>query len=319
MRGEYDGFLVIDKPAGLTSRDVVDRAQRWFPARTRLGHTGTLDPLATGVLVLAVGLGTRLAEYVQAMPKTYLAGILLGSRSDTDDADGAVVPLAVPCPPDRQTLDQTIQLFVGEQEQVPPAYSAAKVKGRRAYQLARKGKDVDLQPRKVQVHSIDVLAYAYPHLELNIRCSKGTYIRSLARDLGERLGCGGLVESLRRTSVGKFHAAEGLGLEGDAGTALSRLLPLSAAVTDLPAFTLSFPQLDRFCQGQAVPLTPLPDPCTLPVAVFDDQGNLVAIGEPDPVHQQLKPAKVFLPGSPGRIAATPPLPRVAGEQLETTG
>ena len=142
-----DGLLVLDKPGGVTSRDAVDRALRWFPRGTRIGHTGTLDPLATGVLVLCLGAATRLAEYVQRMSKTYRAGLRLGARSDTDDADGVVTPV------DRRrrrlstTVAAALAGFVGEIDQTPPAFSAAKVAGRRAYDLARQGLEVDLRPR----------------------------------------------------------------------------------------------------------------------------------------------------------------------------
>src|SRR5262249_34880588 len=180
MKGSpYHGLLVLDKPGGVTSRDAVDRAQRWFPRGTRLGHTGTLDPLATGVLVLCVGSATRLTEYVHRMPKTYRAGVLLGARSDTDDADGTVTQVAVAAPPDLTAVRGRLDEFLGEIEQVPPAFSAAKVTGRRAYDLARRGDEVVLQPRKVQIYQIDVRGYAWPRLDLEVRCGKGTYIRSL--------------------------------------------------------------------------------------------------------------------------------------------
>ena len=140
----FHGFLVIDKPAGLTSRDAVDRAQQWFPRGTKIGHTGTLDPLATGTLVLAVGSGARLTEYVQDMGKVYRAGVTFGGRSDTDDADGTITPVPGVVPLDRSVVERALQCFVGEIDQVPPAYSAAKVTGRRAYDLARRGQAVIL-------------------------------------------------------------------------------------------------------------------------------------------------------------------------------
>src|SRR5262249_14807566 len=169
------GLLVIDKPGGITSRDAVDRALRWFPRGTRVGHTGTLDPLATGVLVLCVGSATRLTEYVQQMGKTYRTTVRLGARSDTDDADGTVTPVVGAVAPTREQLDACLQGFLGEFEQVPPAFSAAKVTGQRAYDLARKGQEVTLQPRKVRVDGIDVLRYDYPEADLEVRCGKGTY------------------------------------------------------------------------------------------------------------------------------------------------
>src|SRR5947209_1897894 len=168
------GLLVIDKPGGLTSRDVVDRAGRWFPRGTRLGHTGTLDPLATGVLVLCAGAATRLGEYVQRMPKTYQAGILLGARSTTDDADGDFETVAVERPPDRAAVARALEGFLGDIDQVPPAFSAAKVGGRRAYRTARRGEPVTLQPRRVHIDRIELLAYEYPRLDVEVHCGKGT-------------------------------------------------------------------------------------------------------------------------------------------------
>jgi tRNA pseudouridine55 synthase len=215
----FHGLVVLDKPGGMTSRDAVDAALRWFPRGTRVGHTGTLDPLATGVLVLCVGSATRLTEYVQQMAKTYRTTVRLGARSDTDDADGTVTPVDVLHPPQREELENCLQTFLGEIEQVPPAFSAAKVTGRRAYDLARQGREVALEARRVRIDGIDVLRYEYPEADLEVRCGKGTYIRSLARDVGERLGCGGLVQVLRRTRVGPFQAADAVSLEADAATA----------------------------------------------------------------------------------------------------
>src|SRR5262249_42878594 len=149
---------------------------------------------------------TRLTEYVQRMTKAYRTRVRLGATSDTDDTDGTITPRPVERPPDRETVERVLAQLVGELEQVPPAFSAAKVTGRRAYDLARRGEQVALQPRRVQVHGINLLAFDYPQLELEVVCGKGTYIRSLARDLGERLDCGGLVETLRRTRVGPFTA-----------------------------------------------------------------------------------------------------------------
>src|SRR5438132_6288257 len=169
------GLLVIDKPGGLTSREMVNRVQGWLPPRTRIGHTGTLDPLATGVLVVCIGTATRLTEYVQRMDKVYEVRIHLGARSDTDDADGTIQECEHPgAPPDGAAVADCLQHFVGEIEQVPPNYSAARVSGRRAYELARRGREVDLQPRLVRIYAIDLLAYAYPELTLRVRCGKGT-------------------------------------------------------------------------------------------------------------------------------------------------
>jgi tRNA pseudouridine55 synthase len=293
-----DGLLVLDKPGGVTSRDAVDRAARWFPRRTRIGHTGTLDPLATGALVLCLGAATRLAEYVQAMRKTYRAGLRLGARSDTDDADGVVTPAAGATPPDAAAVAACVAGFVGEVAQTPPAYSAAKTAGRRAYDLARQGQSVELRPRVIQIYGIDIIEYAYPRLELEIHCGKGTYVRSLARDLGERLGCGALVQALRRTRVGPFTAEDSVTLEAGAEAARGRLLPVEAAVAELPRVTLSDEQARRLCQGQAVPCDALNLGEAVTVAAFTRAGRLAATAVFDPARQVLRPDKVLAAGPP---------------------
>jgi len=293
MTRTFDGLLVLDKPGGMTSRDAVDRALHWFPHRTRIGHTGTLDPLATGVLVLCVGAATRLTEYVQQMHKTYRTTVRLGARSDSDDADGTVTPVEGAVPPPRERLEQCLREFLGEITQVPPAFSAVKVTGQRAYELARKGQDVTLQPRKVQVHAIDICGYDYPAVDLEVRCGKGTYIRSLARDLGERLDCGGLVQALRRTGVGPFRPEDAVPLDADAETARSRLLPLSAAVADLPAITMPAPAVAQLRQGRAVPLPQRLASDAEEYAVLDAGGGLVAVARFDSRARLLRPVKVL--------------------------
>ena len=204
-----NGFLVVDKPGGMTSRAVVNRVQLWFPRRTKIGHTGTLDPLATGVLVLCIGTATKLADRVQAMAKQYETRVRFGATSNTDDADGEVVEsLSAPIPT-REAIEELLPQFVGLIEQLPPQFSALKVQGQRAYELARRGTEVALQPRPVRVDSIQLVNYEWPWLDLIIDCGKGTYVRSIARDLGEHLGVGALVQSLRRTRVGPASAASG--------------------------------------------------------------------------------------------------------------
>ncbi|HEY1860695.1 MAG TPA: tRNA pseudouridine(55) synthase TruB [Gemmataceae bacterium] len=275
----FDGLLVVDKPAGMTSRDAVDRAARWFPKRTRIGHTGTLDPLATGVLVLCVGVATRLSEYVQRMAKTYDAGLLLGVRSDTDDADGTVQSVAVTMPPSGSQIAAALRSFIGAVPQVPPAYSAAKLTGRRAYALARRGEEVVLQPREVEIYRVEINNYEYPRLRIEVHCGKGTYIRSLARDLGSLLGCGAMIETLRRTRVGKFDVSMAIDLDADAAEAHRRLLPLAAAVADLPAIALPPEALAQIRQGKAVLSSAFVSEESREVAVFDLGGHLAAIAQ----------------------------------------
>jgi tRNA pseudouridine55 synthase len=292
MTASFNGLLVLEKPGGMTSRDAVDRALRWFPRRTRVGHTGTLDPLATGVLVLCVGSATRLTEYVQQMRKTYQTTVRLGARSETDDAEGTIMPVAGAAAPTREQLEAGLQEFLGEIEQVPPAFSAAKVTGRRAYDLARRGEEVTLQPRKVSVYGIDVRRYDYPEVDLEVCCGKGAYIRALARDLGERLGCGGLVQVLRRTRVGPFPCEDAVPLDASPETARTRLLPLTAAVAELPWLTVSPPTAAQLRQGKAIPF-----PGRLPEAnewaLIDEEGVLVAVARVDRRARLVRPLKVL--------------------------
>lgn len=220
-----NGWLVIDKAGGMTSRDAVNRVQRWFPRGTKIGHTGTLDPLATGVLVLCVGSTTKLAHVVQGMAKSYAATVRLGATSDTDDADGTVTPTPAAVPPTEAGVRAALAGFVGEITQLPPAYSALKVNGRRAYDLARAGTDVTLAARPVRVDDIRLTAYEWPFAAVEIDCGKGTYVRSIARDLGAKLGVGGLVATLRRTRVGPFTAEMGVGVDADPSAGRAKLLP----------------------------------------------------------------------------------------------
>lgn len=265
---------------------------QWFPHRTRLGHCGTLDPLATGVLVVAVGLGTRLTDWVQRMAKVYQAGVRLGARSDTDDAEGTITATGN-CPmPARDAIERTLADFVGVFAQVPPAYSAAKIAGRRAYALARRGADVELQSRQVRIDSIEILACAPPDLDVEVRCGKGTYIRSLARDLGERLGCGAYLRSLRRTRIGPFDQAAALALDADRETAQRSLLDLSWGLKDLPRVTVAPADAKRLLQGQS--LLWVGAESNGDVAVFSECERLVGVASID-AERRLRPSKIFDP------------------------
>jgi tRNA pseudouridine55 synthase len=268
-----NGLLVIDKSGGVTSRDVVNRVQTWFPRKTKIGHTGTLDPLATGVLVVCIGAATRLADYVQAMGKTYVSRFRLGATSTTDDADGVVTETPNATPPTREQIDAALASFVGDVEQVPPAFSALKLEGQRAHDLARQGKDVPLAARTVRIDAIRVLDYAWPFLDVEIDCGKGTYIRSIARDLGAKLGCGGLVQTLRRTRVGPFTAEQGVSFDTD--PASIKLRPMVEAVADLPQVRLGADDLNQLRQGRRVK-SAVPD--SQAVAILNERGELVVLG-----------------------------------------
>jgi tRNA pseudouridine55 synthase len=179
--------------------------------------------------VVCVGAATKLADRVQGMGKTYRSRFRLGARSDTDDADGSVTPVPGATPPTEVQVRAALERFVGLIEQVPPAYSALKLGGKRAHDLARRGKEVSLAPRMVRVDAVRLLGYDWPFVDVEIDCGKGTYIRSIARDLGEKLGCGGLVETLRRTRVGPFTAEQGVGVDVPPEQGRAKLLPMEAA------------------------------------------------------------------------------------------
>jgi tRNA pseudouridine55 synthase len=286
------GLLVVDKPPGITSRAALDRAAGWFPRGTKTGHTGTLDPAASGVLVLCLGAATRLAEYVQRMAKAYRSTFRLGARSTSDDGDGTITVVEGAIAPDSAAVASAVAEFVGGVEQVPPAFSAAKVSGRRAYDLARSGRSVTLAPRRVDVYRIDILHFDYPLLQVEVYCGKGTYIRSLARDLGDRLGCGAFVQVLRRTRVGPFTADDAVTLDCDAAVARARVLPPETAVAALPRAEVTLADAERLAHGQAIVCT-----CETiqesEVAVFDASGRFCAVAKADIARRLLVPAKVI--------------------------
>jgi|SRR5579883_497987 len=247
-----NGLIVIDKPSGMTSRDAVNRVQTWFPRKTKIGHTGTLDPLATGVLVVCVGQATRLADYVQAMGKSYSSRFRLGATSTTDDADGEVTETPTSAVPTHEQMTAALNRFIGTIEQVPPAVSALKLDGERAHDLVRRGKSVQLAARRVRIDAIRVLAYEWPWLDVEVDCGKGTYIRSIARDLGAALGAGGLVQTLRRTRVGPFTAEQGIGL--DVTPTNVKLRPMAEAVAGMERVRLDTDDIRRIRQGQRIRL-----------------------------------------------------------------
>ena len=203
-RPDLNGILVIDKPLGMSSAQVCARVRR-LTNGAKVGHAGTLDPLATGVLVLCLGNATKAIERLMATEKRYETTIDLSAFSTTDDAEGERTLIDGDQPPARAQIEQVLcDQFTGEIMQTPPAFSAIKVDGKRAYKMARAGTEPELRARPVLIHKITILTYAWPMLELDIRCGKGTYIRSIARELGRALGTGGMLAALRRTAVGTY-------------------------------------------------------------------------------------------------------------------
>lgn len=272
------GLLNVDKPAGLTSRDVVNRIQRRVRP-VKIGHAGTLDPLATGVLVVCLGPATRLIDYVQQLRKCYRGTFLLGRESDTEDIEGQVVELPSPPQPTRADLERALAPFTGEIQQRPPAFSALKLGGQRAYDLARKGRHVELAPRPVMVYRLELRAYEYPEFQLDIECGSGTYVRSLGRDIAQSLGTAAVMSALQRTAIGSFRLAEAVSLERLETESLEPLLisPLMA-VADLPQETLDDADLHRIANGQFLNRADW-DPPTGEIAVTDRFRVLRAILE----------------------------------------
>jgi tRNA pseudouridine55 synthase len=275
---------------------VVDRVAR-LVGRVKVGHAGTLDPLASGVLVVCVGAATRLVEEIQGLPKSYRTAVRLGARSDTLDADGRIERVEDPRVPSPEEVAAAVAPLVGEVDQVPPDFSALKVGGRRAYDLARAGRPVDLAPRRVRIDRIAVVRYEWPRLELEVDCGSGTYIRSIARDIGEALGCGGLVEVLLRTRIGPFtldQAVDPAGLSADSLPA--RLRPAVEAVAGWPRLVLEPGQVSAIAAGRQLPFGPaiLPGISAGPIALVDAGGRLVALADVDATGGRIQPRKVLI-------------------------
>jgi tRNA pseudouridine55 synthase len=302
MKNVVSGVLVIDKPIGLTSHDVVQIIRRGTGIR-RAGHTGTLDPRASGVLVVLIGPAVRLSEYVSASDKRYQATIRLGSSTDTYDAEGTVTSRS---PVDHVTEDtffEILQTFVGEIEQVPPPYSAVKVKGKKAYEMARNGEEVELEPRKIEVYSLDILEWAPPEVVIDVYCSSGTYVRSLANDLGKSLGTGAYLIGLRRTKSGRFTLRDAVPLRKlkeafDAGEWYRYLIPAADALGDWPMVELDADQVELVRHGHRVTAEPETQDEILNAAKgwargISQQGDLVALLEFDPELKEWQPRKVF--------------------------
>ncbi|MEQ8605092.1 MAG: tRNA pseudouridine(55) synthase TruB [Marivibrio sp.] len=254
-----DGWLVLDKPAGLGSTDAVSRARRLFDAR-KAGHGGTLDPFATGLLPIAFGEATKTVQYVMDGEKTYRFTVRFGETTDTLDPEGAVTERS-DLLPDAAAIEAALPAFIGEIQQVPPQFSAVKIDGRRAYDKARAGEEVEIAARPVTIRALSLIERPDPsRAVLEMQCGKGTYVRAVARDLGASLGTVALVEDLRRTAVAGFAETQAISLEalerlGHNPAALAeRLLPIEAALDGIPAMALSEAEATRLRNGQAVSL-----------------------------------------------------------------
>ncbi|HLK59597.1 MAG TPA: tRNA pseudouridine(55) synthase TruB [Chthonomonadaceae bacterium] len=292
-RSDYDGLLIVDKPAGMTSHDVVNAVRKLFHTK-RVGHTGTLDPDATGVLVLCLGQATRLAEYLSAARKHYVTEARFGIETDTQDASGQITTTHDAAQLTEAEVEAVLPRFRGTILQIPPMVSALHHQGKRLYELAREGVTVEREARQIHIVSLELTAFIqaeHPLATLEVTCSTGTYIRTLVADIGAALGVGGMMQTLRRTWVGASEATaftlseaytlDALRARAQAGTLGEALMPIVSALRDWPQVALSVEALARLRNGQYLALAEWKGPDRgdeEPVAVLDDAGQFCAVG-----------------------------------------
>lgn len=271
-----NGMIIVDKPADWTSQDVVAKLRRVFQER-RIGHGGTLDPMATGVLPVFIGRATRAVPYFESAQKEYVAGLRLGLVTDTQDTTGRRLeehPVSVT----QTRLQQVLRQFTGLQQQIPPMYSAVKIGGKKLYELARKGKEIERQPRQIEILELELLEGADADWLIRVKCSKGTYVRTLCHDIGAALGCGGCMSSLRRTQAGQFSLKQAIRLEEiiAADEPEKLLLPTDTLFAAYPAVTVN-PRQEQLCRnGAAFTLRELPAGL---VRVYTQQGEFLMLGK----------------------------------------
>ena len=296
-----NGILNVYKEAGFTSHDVVAKL-RGICRQKKIGHTGTLDPEAVGVLPVCLGSGTKLCDMLTDKSKEYEAVLLLGQVTDTQDVTGTVLE-EHEVTADEEQVVEGIRSFVGAYEQIPPMYSALKVNGKRLYELARAGKEVERKGRPVEIHNIEILSVSLPEITFRVACSKGTYIRTLCHDIGQKLGCGGTMKSLKRTRVGIFTIDGALKLSqleelAAQGRLEEKVIPVEAMFTELPALTVkdAFARLiengNAFYPGQAEESVRTPDGGQ--VRVYDRKGRFYGIYAFSEEKERYQPVKMFL-------------------------
>ena len=297
---KVDGWVNFDKPLGMTSTQAVGRIRRFYNAQ-KVGHAGTLDPLATGILPIALGEATKTIPYVQDAFKTYAFTVSWGEQRSTDDAEGEVIATS-DIRPTLEQIEAVLPQFTGEIEQVPPKFSAIKIDGQRAYDLARDGEDVQLKSRIVYIESLEIVEVRENEAVLIMTCGKGTYVRSLARDMAEELGTKGYVSELRRLAVGVFNEKDAIFLDKleelrDKGALDEALLPIQTALDDVPALALKENEIAPLKNGQALSFVSKPD--FQRISSFDKediilasfQGRAIALVELD--GPRVKPVRVF--------------------------
>lgn len=277
-----DGLLLLNKPAGLTSNRALQKVKRLLNAR-KAGHTGSLDPAATGMLPLCFGEATKVCAYLLNSDKTYRVSARLGEKTDTGDADGQIIETAPVPQLTEQDWQGIISQFLGESEQIPPMYSALKIDGKRLYELARKGQVVERKPRSIRIDELTLLECKGSRLVLRVKCSKGTYIRTLVEDIAEAAGTIAHADSLHRESVGAFRAEDMLDLsqaeewaESEPELLMERLLPPDIALVDMPAVEIGQEQRVRFIQGQQLDVS---EAIRGEVRVYGEKGQFLGVGE----------------------------------------
>lgn len=293
------GLLLVDKPAGITSHDVVDHIRKAAKMR-RVGHTGTLDPAATGLMIVCLGPATRLSEHLTGLDKTYEGVMRLGIETNSYDADGEVVAEHAIPDTNLEELQLLCDRFVGDIEQVPPMVSAVKVGGERLYKLARKGEVVERPARAVTIHRFEVLSYDAPDARILVSCTSGTYVRTLCHDVGQLLGCGAILAQLRRTKVGNHDVAEALPME-DFQTpedVEQRLLPMGEAL-DLPEVVVRRSGMSALHHGNPLSNLDLKEACPVRdgwVQIKNDAGRLLALGlaQGNAMGVEIQPKRVFI-------------------------
>ncbi len=273
-----NGWLNIDKPTGMTSTQVIGRVRRILNAQ-KLGHAGTLDPEASGILPIALGEATKTIQYAQDTSKDYLFTVTWGEERNTDDVEGEIVESS-DMRPSKQEIESLLPQFIGKIDQTPPKFSAIKIDGQRAYKLARKGEEVEIKSRKVEVFDLKLLKTTKNSADFEVKCGKGTYIRSIGRDLGRLLGCFGYISHLRRTSVGVFSESNAISLDKLEEMMLSSepsefLLPVEVALDDIPALTLTDDEAQKIRQGLNIRLLSRQDIDRLDIAGIDRETNII--------------------------------------------
>ena len=302
VRRDVSGWIVLDKPVGMTSTHAVSVAKRLFNAK-KAGHAGTLDPLASGLLPLAFGEATKTVPFVMDGEKAYRFTVKWGEETDSDDADGKVVA-SRPERPSQEAIEDALPFFIGEISQVPPKFSALKIDGERAYDLARDGEEVVLAARVVSIRSLKLVESDAETAVFAAECGKGTYVRAIARDLGRRLGCLGHVVALRRTRVGPFHENDAVTVEelreaGETGPDSEELRaclrPVETALAEIPEVRVGQHEAARLMNGQGVILRGRDAPVNLGTVYVTSGGRLIALAEAE--KGQLLPKRAFhLPG-----------------------